>query len=289
MSAPALLSLWRPSACLKVSGADAANFLQGQFSNDLREISARGGSVYGLWLDHKGKVQGDSFVVTAGGSSPEFLLVSYGTPAEILLSRLDAFLVADEVEIEDQTAGRWGSTWQTSPDSDLTAARPFPQDLVFSGRRGIEGAREIISDLAPPGDWTPQLTADELELRRILAGIPSVPRDVGPEDLPQEARLELEAVAFDKGCYLGQEVMARLHSMGQVRRRLLRVAGHGPAPDGRSPLLQQGKAFGDLRSAKAQDGGWIGLAMLRLTGLQRDEPLSISEAGGRAVQILSQI
>jgi hypothetical protein len=98
--------------------------------------------------------------------------------------------------------------------------------------------------------------------------VPAIPGEFGPQDLPQEAGLETSAISFTKGCYLGQEVMARLHAMGQVRRRLVRVGGPGPAPARNVELRQNEKRVGELRAA-ADDGqgGWLGLAMLNLLGL----------------------
>ncbi len=75
-----------------------------------------------------------------------------------------------------------------------------------------------------------QLPVSDMELMRIQADIAAVPRDIGPDDLPNEGGLEKIAISYTKGCYLGQEVMARLKSMGQVRRQLLRVTGTGAPP-----------------------------------------------------------
>jgi tRNA-modifying protein YgfZ len=104
-----------------------------------------------------------------------------------------------------------------------------------------------------------------MERRRIAAGIPAVSVDVGPSDLPNEAGLEADAISFTKGCYLGQEVMARLKSMGQVRRRLLRVRGErGDFPALPAALYLGARQVGELRSAVWVDEDFIGLAMLSL-------------------------
>jgi folate-binding Fe-S cluster repair protein YgfZ len=90
--------------------------------------------------------------------------------------------------------------------------------------------------------------------------------------------LETVAVSFTKGCYLGQEVMARLHAMGQVRRRLVRVAGDGPAPSAGASLRHAAddKRAGELRAAVDDGrGGWIGLAMVNLLGLDPARALKL--------------
>jgi len=114
-----------------------------------------------------------------------------------------------------------------------------------------EGVREQLAGLR-------NIDGEELEQRRIAAGIPAVPADIGPGDLPGEGGLEAVAISYTKGCYLGQEVMARLKSMGQVRRRLRRVAGPGPVPQVPAPLWQEGRQVGELRSAVATENGFAG-------------------------------
>jgi folate-binding protein YgfZ len=134
--------------------------------------------------------------------------------------------------------------------------------------------------LRPPGgesaaaDWAAaglgELSEDALNRARLATGVPAIPAEFGPADLPQEAGLETVAISFNKGCYLGQEVMARLHSMGQVRRRLVRVSGTGAAPAAGAGLLAggDGKRIGEIRAAVDDGrGGWLGLAMVNLLGL----------------------
>jgi hypothetical protein len=120
---------------------------------------------------------------------------------------------------------------------------------------------------------------------RIAAGIPSIPDDIGPGDLPNEGGLEAVAVSYSKGCYLGQEVMARLRTRGRVRRRLARAAGRGPAPALPAALWRDGKRDGELRSvAPTADGsGYVGLALVSADGAGRS--LSLAQAGAAEVGI----
>src|SRR3954464_5276449 len=94
---------WQPACWLRVTGDDAANFLQGQFTNDLRALPKRG-AVYGLWLSIKGKVLADSFVLS-GVNPGEFWIGSYYSAAKIIRERLEAYVIADDVTIEDATGG----------------------------------------------------------------------------------------------------------------------------------------------------------------------------------------
>jgi folate-binding protein YgfZ len=258
---------WDPAAWLRVSGPDALSFLQGQCSQDLRPLREGGAAAtYGLWLSLKGKVVGDSFVLR-GAAPDEFWVGSYFTPATTLLARLEAFLIADEVTLEDQTSAWTGlSLLSTEPKGPVAG----PDAFRFKGRRvaagNVEwvGRREIAAALPPPGR---ELDAAQMKLLRLDAGIPAIPEECGPADLPQEAGLEGAAVSFQKGCYLGQEVMARLKAMGQVRRQLWRVAGEGnliPAP-GTALRGAEDRPVGEVRgTAPDGRGGWIGLAMISL-------------------------
>ena len=97
---------WSPAAWLRVAGPDALSFLQGQFSQDLRSLAAAApgaAPAYGLWLTLKGKVEGDSFIFRGEGPE-EFWIGSYFSPAAVIRARLEGFIVADDVTLEDQTS-----------------------------------------------------------------------------------------------------------------------------------------------------------------------------------------
>lgn len=295
---------WRPTAWLRVTGSDAETFLQGQFTNELRGLGGESGavSVYGLWLDVKGKVLADSFVLrgSAGGTaSAEFWIGSYFSPAAVIQARLESHVIADDVIIEDATAGWMGvsvlgsgaGAWlrdQQRASPDVTAG------FVFPGRRTLpENAEWIFPAEASDVVWRQltgltELNTAEMERRRIRAGLPAVPADVGPGDLPNEGGLETEAISYTKGCYLGQEVMARLKSMGKVRRRLMRVRGSSmefpPLP---APLFVGERQVGELRSAVREAGdGFIGLAMFALMHVTPDAKLALTPGAVPTVNLV---
>jgi folate-binding protein YgfZ len=118
--------------------------------------------------------------------------------------------------------------------------------------------------------------------------MPAVPIDIGPADLPQEAGLDAEAISFTKGCYLGQEVMARLQSMGQVRRRLVRVLGSGsPPPALPVPVFAAARQVGELRSAVTDGGeGWVGLALVSRLQVAPEAGLAWTAEGAPAMRVL---
>ncbi|HVU33897.1 MAG TPA: folate-binding protein [Opitutaceae bacterium] len=285
---------WDPACWLRTTGSDAASFLQGQFTNDVRQLTA-GQCIYGLWLSVKGRVLADSFVIR-GAAENEFWIGSYASPAGVIRERLEGYIIADDVTLEDQTAGWIGLTViHPGALAVVQAARDLSggSGFVFPGRRGGDHAewvfpREQVEKAADCFARLPPLDQAAMDLRRIEAGIPAVPADIGPADLPNEGGLESTAVSYTKGCYLGQEVMARLKSMGQVRRRLLRVHGRPrAAPPLPAPLFAGSRQVGELRScATRPDGEHIGLALLALLHVDAGTDLAFAVGGEAAFRLL---
>jgi tRNA-modifying protein YgfZ len=291
ISTSAAIFRWDPAAWLRVSGMDAATFLQGQLTNDLRGLEV-GGAVYGLWLSVKGKVLADSFVIR-GAQPDEFWIGSYFSPASVIRERLESHVIADDVAIEDVTA-EWMAVSVIGAEAVALLGAAPDTGVVFRGRRSraenVEwvfpraAADLVLRELAEARE----IGEDEIARMRIAAGIPAVPADVGPSDLPNEAGLEADAISYTKGCYLGQEVMARLKSMGQVRRRVLRVSGAGgELPSVPARLFAGARDVGELRSvARDAAGGWIGLAMLSLLHVAAGAELALSADGAAAVRVV---
>ncbi len=313
----AFYHLTKPAAVLRATGPDAFTFLQSQFSNDLRRPGVERPVTYGLWLDQKGKIQADSFILQRGPA--EFLLVSYDCPVEKIRAHLEAHLIADEVELKDET-GEFGlmhthvlernsaeaeyllagappaGVWVAMVDAEHSYRWPGRRPTTaYSSRAKRQPAWDY---LGPPEVLEKEIlrlkehgigpTYDGMiEAYRLTAGIPAVPVDAGPGDLPQEAGLERDAVSFDKGCYLGQEVMARLKSQGHVNRALWRVlakkdmqlAGNMPKP------LYAGEVLaGELRSR----AGAMGIAMLKKRAIAGREGLSLTPGGNEVISLRAE-
>jgi folate-binding protein YgfZ len=289
---------YRPGAVLQVGGDDAASFLQGQFTNELRQATGR--VVYGLFLNQKGKVVADAQILRLAEKT--FLIESDFSSGDIIRQRLEEYIVADDVSLRDETAAwhglaLWGNDCGRRLEPLLGGPLPAGQfmrsgeALVFAGRRMQDENYAIIAPAADIHRLRGQLLASgcleagagAAEFDRIVSGQPAIPGDLGPGDLPNEGGLEDVAISYTKGCYLGQEVMARLKNMGQVRRRLHVVLGADPAPAARAPLYQRGVQCGEIRSVASRDGKWAGLAMLRL--LQLDPAAGLSLAPGAPAEI----
>jgi folate-binding protein YgfZ len=238
-------------------------------------------------LNQKGKVVADSFVRKV--SAEELWVVSYFSPAAVIRERLEAYIVADDVVIEDVTESMQGVTIWAAEELALKAPA-----WSFRGRRNREPHTEFVFPMGAESEVSAMLAgsealaAEQVARERIVAGIPAVPADLGPADLPNEGGLEAEAISYTKGCYLGQEVMARLKTMGQVRRRLLRVRGPGEPPPRLAALFQGARKIGELRSATRDGADWIGLAMISLVPLRREEGLAFAAGGAPTVQLAEQ-
>jgi folate-binding protein YgfZ len=296
-AAPAVWSsLYGLGACLHVTGSDALSFLQGQFTQELRS-NAAGLAAYGLWLNQKGKVLADSYILR---ESPESAwVISVFGNATIIRERLDAYVIADDVVISDVT-----SDWQAVVVGGVEAeswvkrtagAIPSPGEFVragggflFRGRRSADPCFEWLLPVRVSLAEMPLVCAAELERARIVAGIPKVPQDIGPGDLPNEGGLDEVAISYTKGCYLGQEVMARLKAMGTVRRCLVRVrAGGRGLPAVPCALLQGEKRVGELRSvADDGSGGFVGLAMVTKLGLDPHALLAPEPGGAGFIELV---
>ena len=226
---------------VRVTGEDAAAFLQGQCTADLRGVALTDA----LWLNRKGRVLAHTVVVREADGS-FLLLCPHLRPAE-LIAVVTANVIADDVVATDETA-RWDRwlIWGGAPS--LAGAQ------VFATRRYGVDAWDVLVPVGGTLPGAPGVFA-ELEAHRLAAGVPAVSADCGPGEFPQECGLDAW-VSYTKGCFLGQEVMARIQSMGSLRRILRRV--EGPVAVGQELRTPEGKVAGVVRSA----AGTVGLALV---------------------------
>jgi tRNA-modifying protein YgfZ len=229
------------TAVVRVTGEDAAAFLQGQCSADLRGVTLADA----LWLNRKGRVLAHTVIVKEADGS--HLLLGPHLSAEALIAVVTVNVIADDVVATDESAlwQKW-IAWGTEPS--VAGAKAFPT------KRFDVAAWDVLT---PVGDVAPGELAPlaELDALRIAAGVPAVPTDCGANEFPQECGLEAW-VSYTKGCYLGQEVMARIQSMGSLRRILRRVSG--VVVVGQELKSREGKVVGTVRSA----AGDVGLALV---------------------------
>ena len=229
------------TAVVRVAGEDAAAFLQGQCSADLRGVALADA----LWLNRKGRVLAHTVIAKEADGS-HLLLCPHLSAAE-LIAVVTANVIADDVVATDESAlwQKW-FVWGAAPS--VAGAK------VFATKRYGVVAWDVLAPIGAvaPGELAPLA---ELDAQRVAAGVPAVPADCGAHEFPQECGVDAW-VSYTKGCYLGQEVMARIQSMGSLRRILRCVSG--PVVVGQELKSSEGKVVGTVRSAAGQ----VGLALV---------------------------
>ena len=239
---------------LSVTGADAAGFLQGLLTNDverLQPVEAR----YAALLTPQGKILFDMIAVRAPGEEPSYLIDCAGVQAADLTRRLGFYKLRAKVAIADVSADRavaafWGDE-PPSVDEGLLYADPRDPRL---------GWRAILP--RPIAAAVGSERVGEYEGLRIAVGAPKGGLDFAYADaFPHDANLDLlHGVDFDKGCYVGQEVVSRMKHRGTARKRIARVKLAGPAPAPGTPVLDRELAVGALGSSSGREA----LALIRL-------------------------
>jgi aminomethyltransferase len=241
----------RPRAFVRVSGAHAAEYLQRMVSNDVLALDP-GGSCEALLLTPKARVIATVRVLRRDGE--DFLLLTEPELGETVRDHLLRMRFAARCEIALEPHRSYVLLGATS---DLPEGSP----AVPTEDYGVP-AWEVIDAEEPVG--ASRIAAEELERLRIEAGTPRFGREIDDRVLPAEAGLDRRAIDFEKGCYPGQEPVARLRYRGHVNRslRVVRLAGTD-VPSFDAEIEHEGKVVGRLTSAVVADGSVVGLGYVR--------------------------
>jgi len=202
---------------LLLSGPDALRYLNGQVSNDVRQL-APGESQQACVCTHKGKLE--ALVMMSRAGENVFFISAEPALRDFLPVRMEKYLIADDAVLEEVTEKF------ALVHSFGEAAAPQGGTVFTASRMGVPG----VDVWLPRGDAAGLTFTDAaaVELLRIEHGIPAWEPEL-EGILPPEARLEAVAIDYHKGCYTGQEVISRLRSVGQVNRRLERLAAESGA------------------------------------------------------------
>ncbi|SRR5688500_3058003 len=181
-------------------------------------------------------------------------------PLVVLRRRHDDFLLLTEPELGERVRaelvrGRFATKVEIEPE-EHTSHVVFGGEGIATAAYGEPAAEALDAGLEAT------VSADELELLRIRAGTPAWGKEIDDRVLPAEAGLTERAVSFTKGCYPGQEPIARLHYRGHANRGL-RVLHFGEVPEPGAELVHEGKVVGRITSAAAADDGAVALAYVR--------------------------
>lgn len=267
-------AVWTGRDVVEATGEEAAPFLQGQLSQDVLALGD-GASAWTWVLTPQGKVEVLARVTRL--SQERWLLDTDEGWGEAMVGRLNRFKLRTKVTIEQldwRVLGlRDGATAHI--EGAVTADPAWP---------GVRGTDLLGAGLSVP-DGVRLMGADEYEAERIAVGFPRMGADMDERTIPGETGLVGRTVSFTKGCYTGQELVARVDSRGgNVPRRLARLAPEGKVEAGSTLVTPAGEPAGVVTSvAETSAGGWVGLGYIK-RGVGTEGPLAAG-ADGVAVTV----
>jgi folate-binding protein YgfZ len=258
---------------LQVTGAEAGAFLHAQLTNDIEHLPA-GRAQYAGWCTAQGRLLATFLVIRR---QEDFLLQLSRDIAPAVAKRLGMFILRAKVKLADVSAG-----WHQYGVWDGQAGEPLL--VKEDGNRvtvRVDAERELL--LAPELQPAAGATAEDWLLAEVRAGRPLIAQPTQDQFVPQMVNLELAGgVDFRKGCYPGQEIVARAQYRGTVKRRMYRVRGTG---------LQAGAALysddlpGQPSGTVVNAAGGEALAVLQVASVEAGAP--IRPQSGAALEILS--
>lgn len=284
---------------LALIGDDAAEFLQGQVTNDVERLQP-GQGCYAALLTPKGKVRADMRILR---TADNLLVVCDQALLPVIRHTIDTYRIGYFFKTEDMTE-YWSLLSLVSDDADgmlhqvgiegddpvgesendnavvdingtLAIRTPVGIDLL-----GADAAIEQNESLLAAAHERIDETA--AEVARVEAGIPAFGRDFDENNIPQEANLNERAVSFEKGCYVGQETVARLHYKGSPNRSLRLLRAEQPLTSGAVVTAPDGKELGTVGTAVVSSQlGPVALAVLR----REAEEGATVDAGGIAATV----
>ncbi|MEP7011373.1 MAG: folate-binding protein [Acidobacteriota bacterium] len=281
---------------LELIGADRLRFLNGQVTCEVKSLAA-GSGTYGFFTTGQGKVMADFGLLAF--EDRLWLDLPAGLDDEIA-AHLAKYLIADRVEVKRLD----GVVPLALVGPGLSAVLPdlssLPEGEWGHGKVEIGGVEVELSrhpHFGAPGAvaWVAAESAGRLtealsergarpvsfeavEILRVEAGLPRFGVDFGPENFPQETGQEEAAVSYTKGCYLGQEVVARIHYRGGVQRSMRGLRFEGEIPERGAPLSFEGREAGTVGSTvKSPRFGGIGLAVIHKRGAAAGTRLTLPD------------
>ena len=260
---------WRSK--LSLIGSDRVRWLNGMVTNNIRDLAA-GHGAYAFLLNPQGKILGDLYAYNLGDS---LLVDTDRSQREKIRATFDHYIIMDDVEVADldeklaafglagpraqevlQKAGFTLPTLQLLQLADVTwqghtikvvrmGHDPFPAfELWFAPELAAALWEALIQAQARP------VGSAALELFRVARGIPRYGQDIRERDLPQETEQQ-RALNFNKGCYVGQEIVERIRSRGSVHRTFTGFRVEGTVPASGTRIEAEGKEVGEITSSAA--------------------------------------
>jgi tRNA-modifying protein YgfZ len=280
---------------IRVTGRDRARLLHNVTSNEVKKLTP-GSGCYAFLLTPQGRIQADLNLLCF----PDHFLIDTGSELREKVPQLILkYKVADQVEIEDITDRTFaiaiegpgaasalaaaGAPVPGEPYAHLSWDNRIVANMSVSGEPGFR----IFGEGPAPALFTEIRAASEADVRqvRIENGVPRLGEDIRETTLPQESG-QMHAVNFQKGCYIGQEIVERIRARGHVNKKLVRLAIDGAeAPTPGTALSADGQEAGEITSAvySPELGHVAALGYLRVAYA---EPGKVLDAGGLAARVV---
>lgn len=282
-------------ALLQFSGADAMEFLQGQLTCDLRQVTP-GSAQYGGYCSPQGRLLATFILVLVPKG---YLMLLPADVAEAVMLRLRKFVLRSRVTIgldQEMRAVGIGGPKAAAVLATVVGAPPRASlELVhYPAATLVRLPGPAFLALAPVTEMAPLWTALATAARpagsaawdwlQVRAGIPSITASTQDQFIPQMVGLDaLDGISFDKGCYPGQEIVARTHYLGEVKRRLVRGQVDADARPG-DTLVVDGQTRGTVvNAAPSPAGGCDFLAVVQVAAT--DQALRLRDPSGPAVRL----
>lgn len=278
-------------AVIRVSGGERTRWLDGMITNDVEALEKRGpgAGCRALLLTHQGRIVADLYVLRL---EEAYLLELSAGALEAVLGHIERYIIADDVEISDESDATARLALEGPRSAQVLAeAVGAPAEIPDGGWAAVEIAgaklwaaafswtRQPAVQLLVPAGAAAAVTAalreagtplglidgdaETLECLRIEAGEPAMGREIDESVLPAELGLDA-AISETKGCYTGQEVVARMRSRGRANHRLVGLRFEGALPAAGTELRHEGRAAGELTSVvQSPSEGAIGLGYVK--------------------------
>ena len=291
-------------AFLRVTGSDATRWLNGMVTNSIQSLASGEGN-YNFLLNAQGRIQGDCTIYRDGD---DFLLETAASQLESIQQHLDHFIIMDDVELSPEHTEKQGllllgpkaptilnelglptldPLHLTHTESTHGSVLILTPSAVSVSRYELWAETAIFTSLrnALLAAGATEVSTTALEHLRLLEATPHFGQDIRDRDLPQETA-QAHALHFNKGCYLGQEIVERIRSRGQVHRTFTaftlkpdnKSMGSEALPTLPAPLEANGKPVGELTSAAlvplAEGPKLLALGYVRREALETHQTLT---------------
>jgi tRNA-modifying protein YgfZ len=286
---------------IRVTGEDRARLLHAMTTNHVQQMKP-GDGIYAFFLNAQGRILADAYLLCF---DDHFLIDTEPESRRTLQEHLDRYIIADDVTLEDITEQTFSFGLEGPNAADAAAhcglaaphhrfahVRLMDLDVAAISATGSQGIRiygpiqrKEEAVLMIEGAGAIAASPEDAERVRIENFVPKYGCEITENTLPQETQ-QMHALHFQKGCYLGQEIVERIRSRGHVNRLLMgfRIDSDTPPPAPGTKLILEGKPSGEVISSAAANGTVFGLAYVRVPGARSG---AMAEIAGQAVELLA--